>query len=81
MSTWQTDPFVTEEFPHWAKPATLDVDPGSGNVQLERRNAAGEWEGFETFDTAGVYKIEVVNCPEMRINPTVDASFRWTWAG
>lgn len=81
MSTWRTDPLVTEEFPHWARPATLDVAPGSGNVQLERRNAAGDWESFQIFDGAGAYKIDVVNCPEFRITPTADAAFRWTWNG
>lgn len=81
MSAWQSDPLVTDEFPHWAKPATLDVDPQSGNVQLERRNASGEWEAFESFDSAGAFKIDVVNCPQMRITATADAQFRWTWNG
>jgi hypothetical protein len=81
MSVWQSAALVTEEFPHWAKPATLDVAPGGGTVQLERRNAGGNWEGFEVFDTTGAYKIEVVNSPELRITTTADAQFRWTWNG
>ena len=81
MSNWQSEALVTDEFPHWAKPATLDVDPGSGSVELERRNSAGNWESFQSFDTAGAYKVEVVNCPEMRVSTTVDAMFRWTWNG
>lgn len=81
MSTWQTTALVTEDFPHWAKPATLDVHPGSGVVQLERTNAAGGWEAFEIFDVAGAYKIEVVNTPKIRISTTADAQFRWTWNG
>lgn len=81
MSDWQSADLVTAEFPHWAKPATLDVETGStsGKVQLERRNSSGTWEKFESFDTAGAYKVEVVNCPPMRIVATSGAKFRWTW--
>ncbi|WP_116132938.1 hypothetical protein [Tropicimonas sp. IMCC34043] len=79
MSDWQSADLITAEFPHWAKPATLDVEPGNGSVQLERRNSSGVWEAFETFDTAGAFKIEVVNCPPMRIVASSDAKFRWTW--
>lgn len=81
MSTWQSTALVTEEFPHWAKPATLDVEPGSGQVSLERRNASGDWVSFETFESPGAYKVDVVNSPEMRIAATGDAKFRWTWNG
>lgn len=81
MSTWQTSALVTKEFQHWAKPGTLDVDPQSGMVQLERQNADGNWEAFETFDTAGAFKIDVVNSPSMRISPSGNARFRWTWGG
>ncbi len=81
MSTWQSAALVTEDFPHWAKPGTLDVDPQDGLVQIERRNADGDWESFEVFDTTGAYKIEVVNSPELRFTTTAGALFRWTWAG
>ena len=79
MSAWQSAALVTDEFPHWAKPATLEVDPRAGSVLLERRNSDGNWESFETLAVAGAFKIDVVNCPEMRISTTADALFRWTW--
>jgi hypothetical protein len=81
MSTWQSTALVTKEFPHWAKPGTLDVENGNGVIQLERENADGVWVPFQTFDEDGAYKIEVVNSPAFRIAPTSDARFRWTWGG
>ena len=81
MSTWQTSALVTKDFPHWAKPGTLDVDPRNGMVQLERENSDGNWEAFASFDSLGAFKVEVVNSPAIRIAPTADARFRWTWGG
>ncbi len=81
MSSWQSAALETEPFPHWAKPATLDVDPKAGSVELQRKNSSGQWESFEVLSDPGAFKVEVVNYPELRIATTADAMFRWTWNG
>ncbi|MFV0359573.1 hypothetical protein [Tropicimonas sp.] len=79
MSTWQSDALITGGFVHSAKPATLDIDPRGGMVEIALQDADGIWRTFESFDTLGSFKIEVVNTPPLRISATADAVFRWTW--
>ncbi|WP_116131217.1 hypothetical protein [Tropicimonas sp. IMCC34043] len=61
--------------------ATLQVDPGSGTVEIQLQDAASTWvTGSDlTFSEAGVYKIDVENTPPLRVHVTGDAKYRFTW--
>ena len=81
--SWTSDPKVIPEneqdFPHYSSPATLQADPGTGTVELQHRNAAGDWIAFEAISELGVHKIDVANMPAIRLAATGDATYRLTW--
>lgn len=84
MSIWTTEPQIIPEgrdsFPGYASPATIQVDPGNGTVQLQHMNPTGLWETFERIAEAGVQKLDVVNMPAIRVIATGTAQFRLTWS-
>lgn len=84
MSDWTNEPQIIPEgrdtFPGYASPATIQIAPGEGTVQLQQRNPAGIWETFESLVEAGIQKIDVVNMPAIRVVATGNAQFRLTWS-
>lgn len=86
LGTWGSAalvlPDATEQnFPHWSSPATLHAEVGDGEVQVQRRNAAGDgWTTVETMTEDGSKIIDTRNMPAIRINPTGTAQFMVVWA-
>ncbi|RYH10102.1 hypothetical protein [Tropicimonas sp. IMCC6043] len=68
-----------QDFPHYASPATLQVAAGTGGVELQHRDPAGNWATFETISVAGVHKLDVANMPAIRLVATGDAQYQVTW--
>lgn len=68
-----------QDFPHYAQPATLQADPGTGSIEIQYRDASGNWNAFESISEPGVHKIDVANMPAIRLQANGDALYRLTW--
>lgn len=64
-------------FAHHANDAALDIEAG-GTVELQRVNASGVWETFETT-TQTAEQVMVANRPAIRFVPVADCNFRLSW--
>jgi hypothetical protein len=86
LGTWGATALVLPDddehvFPHWVSPATIHAEVGDGDVQIQRRNAAGDdWTTIETLSEDCSRILDVKNMPAMRILPTGSAQFMVVWA-
>lgn len=81
--SWTNTPKVFPEngndFPHYASPATLQAAPNNGSIELQHKDAAGDWVAFETIGATGVFKVDVANMPAIRLAANGDAQYQFTW--
>ncbi|MFX0547350.1 hypothetical protein ACEWPL_017580 [Roseovarius sp. S1116L3] len=81
MADWLTssEPLILSERPDHYKPLTLQIEVGSGTVEVQRLQSDGvTWSTIEvegTLTASGIYKVDRSNSPELRIIATGDAKF------
>ncbi len=85
MPAWRTstEPLTLSEGQHDSPNNWLQVEPGTGNVQIQLLQADGQtWytpaNTDHTVDIAGAVKIERRNAPAIRIVATGNAQFNMT---
>lgn len=66
-----------EGFEHYAQNVALDIEQG-GAVDLQRINAVGEWETFETASEVTDY-VMVANRAAIRFSPVNGAAYQLRW--
>lgn len=85
MATWRTstEPLTLSEGKHYSPNSWLQVEPGTGNVQIQLLQSDGlTWytptNEDHTTDVAGAMRIERRNAPTIRILATGNAQFALT---
>jgi len=82
MANWRTSsdgPYIAPDGAHYFRPLTLEVEIGTGGVEVQRLQPDGTtWVVIETEGTisaSGIYRIERANSPTIRIVATGNAAF------
>ena len=85
MATWRTsaEPLTLSEGTHYSPNSWLQVEPGTGDVQIQLLQADGvTWytpaDEDHTIDVEGAMRIERRNAPAIRILATGNAQFALT---
>lgn len=82
LNAWTTSDvtiFDTDARP-WSKDLVLDVDAGTGTVEIQRLDSDGTtWTAVETISADEQKIVDMVNAPSRRFHATGDAQFRVTW--
>lgn len=67
-----------------AELATVQLEAGSGSLQLAMRNSADVWETFQEIVADPVLmvveKINIVNAPQIQLTPIGGCVYKWTGA-
>lgn len=81
MTIWydSDNPYVFSAGKHFETPASLAVDPGNGNVQIQFPSRLGVWttpvDAAYTISVFGIYQVPRANMFETRILATGTAQF------
>lgn len=82
IGTWTSaDTVFTSDFFPWSNPLTIEVDAGSGTVEIQHQADGGSWVAFEVLSADTVKKIDTKNMPDLTFHATGDAKYRITWKG
>lgn len=81
MQIWNdlTKPYLLQAGKKYTNPTTITVDPGTGDIQLQFKNASGAWvtpsDPAYTITAFNVIELKRTNMPEINIIATGAAKF------